>query len=307
MLPESMDLGGAKLVLGCPVCGEVDMRPMLERLSHHPSPRMSYVILECCACKHWATSPTPQKELLDALYAEGSLSITGAHLDYWSLSDQESRQAERYAWVLEKVEELSPRSVLEVGSGRGWLLSALRARGIEAWGIDPGSWARSEHSVSSISELPQEHDFDFLVAIDVLEHVASPAGLLSEVVQRATPGATVVVKVPYSQSLEALWAPELWPMLAPPTHLHYFSRESLATLLDSTGLSVMEMKTQRVWPRRQAARVATLRPFAYLWKHFNATGRRGSLGFTRFVRADLAGFFSRGDQLICIAELASRD
>lgn len=37
------------------------------------------------------------------------------------------------------VAELGPRTVLEVGCGAGHLVAALRARGVEAWGVDPSA------------------------------------------------------------------------------------------------------------------------------------------------------------------------
>ncbi len=74
--------------------------------------------------------------------------------------------------------DLHPSSVLDAGCGRGYLVSSLRKRGVEAWGLD-----NSESSIqnalpgslpfclmgSILDRLPREH-YDLIVCIDILEH-----------------------------------------------------------------------------------------------------------------------------------------
>ena len=75
--------------------------------------------------------------------------------------------------------DLQPATVLDAGCGRGFLVSALRNRGIDAWGIDSSKTAigsiPSENQpycrVGSILEtIPQPH-FDLIICIDVVEHL----------------------------------------------------------------------------------------------------------------------------------------
>jgi len=76
------------------------------------------------------------------------------------------------------VRELEPRSVLDAGCAWGFLVEALRNRGVEAWGIDISEYAISNvHEsikdycrVGSIVE-PFDRRFDLIVNIEVLEHM----------------------------------------------------------------------------------------------------------------------------------------
>lgn len=72
---------------------------------------------------------------------------------------------------------LPPRDVLDVGCGVGYLVKALRERGVEAYGIDVASWA-IEHAVTPYVEQRSLFDlqarlrkYSLVVSHDMLEHI----------------------------------------------------------------------------------------------------------------------------------------
>lgn len=82
------------------------------------------------------------------------------------------------------VRELRPASVLDAGCAMGFLVEALRERGVDASGVDVSEFAISkvddsvrEHcSVASLTE-PLPRRYDLIVCIEVLEHIpAAEAG-----------------------------------------------------------------------------------------------------------------------------------
>jgi 2-polyprenyl-3-methyl-5-hydroxy-6-metoxy-1,4-benzoquinol methylase len=76
------------------------------------------------------------------------------------------------------VRDLRPTSVLDAGCAMGFLVEALRKRGVEAWGIDISEYAieqadesvREHCRVASITE-PLDRRYDLTVCIEVLEHI----------------------------------------------------------------------------------------------------------------------------------------
>ena len=79
----------------------------------------------------------------------------------------------------EIVRDLRPASVLDAGCAMGFLVEALRQRGVDARGIDVSEFAISEvdesvrdHcSVASLTE-PVGGRYDLVICIEVLEHIA---------------------------------------------------------------------------------------------------------------------------------------
>jgi SAM-dependent methyltransferase len=77
-----------------------------------------------------------------------------------------------------KVEDMATRTVLDAGCAMGFLVEALRRRGVEAYGIDISEYAISQvHPdmapychVASIDE-PLGRSYDLIVCIEVLEHL----------------------------------------------------------------------------------------------------------------------------------------
>ena len=77
------------------------------------------------------------------------------------------------------VRDLAPTTVLDAGCAKGFLVEALRKRGVEAWGVDISAHAIAEVDdsvkeycrVGSITE-PLERRYDLIVSIEVLEHLA---------------------------------------------------------------------------------------------------------------------------------------
>lgn len=82
------------------------------------------------------------------------------------------------------VREFAPQRVLDVGCAMGFLVEALRARGVEAWGIDVSEFAisKADDSVqpfcavaSADEDLPRHFpsSFDLVTCVEVIEHIPS--------------------------------------------------------------------------------------------------------------------------------------
>lgn len=76
------------------------------------------------------------------------------------------------------VKEIAPKKTLDIGCAKGFLVEALRDRGVEAYGIDISDYAISEVrddikpfcKVKSAT-LPIEEKYDLITCIEVLEHL----------------------------------------------------------------------------------------------------------------------------------------
>lgn len=119
----------------------------------------------------------------------------GYYEDYFSISISNGNgylDKEKYYPFFDKIAErlikdYRPQTVLDAGCAYGYLVEALRERGVEAWGIDISEYAVGHASetikpyirVNSAAEpLPEnfpEH-FDLITSIEVLEHMTVEEG-----------------------------------------------------------------------------------------------------------------------------------
>ncbi len=112
---------------------------------------------------------------------------------YAALNPHWEASTQRYQhWVSERL--TSQSRVLDLGCGRGGIVERLQATG--RWiGIDPDWLSLKEHRLSSLprgqaasERLPfAAHTFDIVIASWVLEHVANPQALFSEVARILRP------------------------------------------------------------------------------------------------------------------------
>lgn len=105
------------------------------------------------------------------------------------------------------VEKFDPKSVLDVGCAKGYLVCAFRDLGVEAYGVDISEWAISESppevrdrlfNIDVDSDpLPFEDEaFDLVTATEVVEHLANHNQLLSEVKRVLKPEGIVFISAP---------------------------------------------------------------------------------------------------------------
>lgn len=96
---------------------------------------------------------------------------------------------------------LDGQLVLDVGGGPGYFADGFRGAGARYFGIDPDVGelsARGEPAEGMVrasgTELPvQSGSVDVCYSSNVLEHVASPASMLAEMVRVTKPGGTIFV------------------------------------------------------------------------------------------------------------------
>ncbi len=149
-----------------------------------------------------------------------------------------------------------PARTLDVGAATGFLGSALAARGHTVIGVesDPArAAAAAPHYAAfytaSLADLPvlPEGPFELVVAGDVLEHLANPAGALDHLVAQMAPGGKVLVSVPNVAfvlvRLELLLGRFEYRQrgIMDATHLRFFTHSTLRRLLAEAGLAVTRL------------------------------------------------------------------
>lgn len=140
-----------------------------------------------------------------------------------------------------------PRSVFEVGFGAGSLLRRFLDAGAAVAGTDPDQLAvdidpvvraHGQLHTAPIEELPGTgRRVQLVYGIHVLEHVLDPLRTLRHAAGLLQPGGRVQFLTPAGDSAGLrLWG-RAWWMLEDPTHLRFFTAESLRRAAESVGLT----------------------------------------------------------------------
>lgn len=132
--------------------------------------------------------------------------------------------------------------VLEIGCSSGFMLSALRDKGLEVYGLDPSGGFVEYVRAKGIKvfwgpqELKAETDlkFDLVIHYYVLEHIRRPVDFLNEYAQLLSKDGKMVFEVPCASDplvelyRNAAFDKFYWSV----AHHWYFNKESLARVLE---------------------------------------------------------------------------
>jgi SAM-dependent methyltransferase len=193
-------------------------------------------IVRCLACGHMQLERFPSDEELAQAYAQA------ASDDY---VEEEAGQRATAREALDRIERfVTPGSLLDIGCWVGFLMAEARDRGWGTLGIEPSdfasTFARERLGLDVVSgglleaDLP-EAGFEAAVMGDLIEHLVDPGDGLARVKRALRPGGVVYLAVPDAGSRIARALGRRWWSVIP-THVQYFTRPSLFTLLRRSGL-----------------------------------------------------------------------
>lgn len=146
-----------------------------------------------------------------------------------------------------------PASLLDVGSGTGGFLLDYHRRnpGVALFGIESSENARAslaerlpgiEFVAEDAGQLAGvERKFDAITLLQTLEHVYEPAGLCQAAFHALNPGGVFLVTVPNLNSFRVTLRGTADTMcFGNPTHLQFFDRTALVSMLRAAGFEQVE-------------------------------------------------------------------
>jgi SAM-dependent methyltransferase len=143
--------------------------------------------------------------------------------------------------------------ILDVGCGYGFFLTEMASRGWEVEGIEISGTGRRyafERWGLNIYSQPLEelalskNRFDAITLFYVIEHVANPIHLLTEVRQVLKPGGLIFLRWPHSTPIVRLLGPfnSFLDLYHTPYHLYDFSPKTMKRLLVLSGFKNIQTR-----------------------------------------------------------------
>jgi SAM-dependent methyltransferase len=140
--------------------------------------------------------------------------------------------------------------VLEIGAGRGGMLTMLARRGGDVIGIEPSRtlWAATRDLGVRVANVAldeaevEPRSRDLVILWHVLEHLDRPSAALERIRSWIAEGGRLVIAVPNLGSLQARLGGDRWFHQDVPRHRTQFTIDGLELLLRRTGFSVVRTR-----------------------------------------------------------------
>ncbi len=150
------------------------------------------------------------------------------------------------------------KDILDIGCGEGFFASKLKMNGHRVTGIDFLATPANLQAMESYSQMNLDtgelgavlggRRFDYVLLLDVLEHLKDPERLLSEAKKALRPGGRIIISVPNIANITVrllLLAGRFDYTsrgILDNTHLRFFTRRTARRMTDSCGLSIVKEK-----------------------------------------------------------------
>jgi SAM-dependent methyltransferase len=136
--------------------------------------------------------------------------------------------------------------LFEIGAAYGFFLDLARRHFQQVAGTDlsreAAAYAREvvgvQVTAGDFMEYPLEGTVDVVCMWDTIEHLADPASYIERIAAHMQPGGVLALTTGDIKSWVARWRGDKWRQIHPPSHLQYFSKDTLRLLLAKYGFDV---------------------------------------------------------------------
>jgi len=233
-------------VVECPICKNTDLKKFTDCEDYTVS-HETFHVKQCALCTLAITTPRPVTEKLSDYYqSEEYISHSGKSSGGVGFVYKLARTLS-LKWKKAKILKLkSEGSILDFGCGTGEFLNAMKNSGWGITGVEPSSdaWLKVEILNSNkingtLGEISNQK-FDVITAWHVVEHVPDLIQTVQNLKDLLAKDGIIFIAVPNYQSPDAEMYKAHWAGFDVPRHLWHFSKKSMNSLLDSTGLKLID-------------------------------------------------------------------
>ncbi len=148
-----------------------------------------------------------------------------------------------------------PRTVLEIGCGRGYILKELKNLGSNVKGLeskDASNWILHNPDIDVIAvddsyNWPIESNSQDLIIIwHVLEHLTEPDKALKEIYRVLSPNGVLCISIPNASSFQFSIGLGKWFHLDVPRHLYHFTEPGIIKLVQNCDLQLTKRESGEI-------------------------------------------------------------
>ncbi len=221
----------------CPLCGCDKSQP------YHKTEEASFA--KCMDCGLMYRNPRPEDPL------SASAAVTDAGVEFFRNKSFRTEKQSYYKTILKDLSRYRDTGeLLEIGCASGGFLLAARENKWQVSGVEISDAAarigRDEYELNILtgdifSAAFEADRFDVAVMNMVVEHLADPALVLTEVARALRPGGVLWLQTPNYDSITIRRNPE--PQFFPPDHYVLFTPSTIRIVLKRAGLAICKFTT----------------------------------------------------------------
>lgn len=139
--------------------------------------------------------------------------------------------------------DLAERSLLDLGSGYGFLLNNMRSYGTRVAGVELSQVERSFSveqlnipTFDSMDSLSADEQFDVVTAFEVIEHIPNPRDFIRCACEHLKVGGSLIIGTDNFASSVVKKLGRQFPKWIPHEHISFFTPKTLRLLLEMTGV-----------------------------------------------------------------------
>ncbi len=236
----------------CKLCGSENAAVLNRIKSKYRSKgnivRSEFSIIRCSNCSLIRVEPFLKQDILLEKYDK----------DYFKqyLNNTDDRKI-YFREILDELDNLTDKgSILDIGCGDGLFLYLARSEGWRVYGVEPSSVAanfvKESYGIDVFNGIIEESnfkkgDFSLITLLNVLEHMLDPVSCIGAIRDLLRKDGLLVIETP---NFENIWfkyrALENTLLgldnLHMPGHTHWFTMNTLHSLLTKMGFDVLESK-----------------------------------------------------------------
>lgn len=230
----------------CILCGTDNSTPLYKK------DNLTYV--RCRNCELVYVNPRLKGKSLQEVYEGSPVRAWWKNLLYSKRSvasfknlDRRFQRAELLAYEILKYKDGG--RILDIGCNRGFLLATAVSWGWEAYGIEIVPWFPTvvakrfpmkifAQPLREITPPFDDHFFDAVTMIDIIEHLADPLSDLREIHRIINPDGILLVNTLDLGSAYAQSIGESWGSVNPQEHFYLFDRQTLGKIADAAGFRI---------------------------------------------------------------------
>jgi 2-polyprenyl-3-methyl-5-hydroxy-6-metoxy-1,4-benzoquinol methylase len=269
------------MVKQCPVCGNNQFKNVHVCKDYTVSGQ-SFVIVRCTQCHTAITQDAPSQAEIGPFYqSEDYISHSDSKAGLFNQLYHAARNLmlRRKRKLVERVTGRKMGNLLDIGSGTGYFMAAMKKAGWQTTGIEADGGARQYaqqkfqldvQPPEALASLPSEA-FQAITLWHVLEHIHDLDGYLAQISRVLHPKGALLIAVPNYQSSDAQHYGAHWAGWDVPRHLWHFSPKSMETLLARHEFSLLDKRIMPFDPfyvslLSEKYRQNSLAPLAGAWQ-----------------------------------------